>query len=88
MRYHLKLAALLGCAILLLGGIAQSPAHAAQQPRTVPAPFLYRPYYGSASVLARQNGLRLGSGAKKWLNPSGRRWAGARIGPHERAGRG
>src|SRR5258708_38400636 len=39
-------------------------------------------------ALARQNGLRLGAGAKKWLNPSGRRWAGARIGsPREGRGR-
>ena len=37
--------------------VGQSVAQAAQHPRVAPAPFLYRPYYGSATVLQRSASL-------------------------------
>ncbi len=57
MVHHLKLLALLGCAICLLGGLGQSPALAAKTPHDAPVPFLYRPYYGTAPVLTRSASL-------------------------------
>src|SRR6185437_7626290 len=44
-------------AFLALSGMAQSPAQAAARPHDAPAPFLYRPYYGTATVLQRSASL-------------------------------
>jgi hypothetical protein len=57
-NWSLRLMALvIGCFVVALGIGMQSAAHAATKPHAAPAPFLYRPFYGTATVLSRSVSL-------------------------------